>query len=92
MTEAERLEDLAARVEAAAGGDRELDERVHEALGWVYRKQTGLGMNGRTPGRWMWFAPPWNGKGRYILPSVFGSRNRIKYAAALRACAVEARK
>lgn len=49
---------LLARMEAAAGPDREWDRRLWKATGQgTIRLVTGLGMNGRTPGRQTAFGP-----------------------------------
>ena len=77
------LLELADRVEAAPKRDRELDREAAEALGWHTRKVTGLGLNGRTPGRIMWVAPepPWVTR---PLPNMTGPRKKMITAAALR--------
>jgi len=82
------LDPLIDRVESAVGPDRELDREIGEALGWHQRKVTGLGMNGRTPGRWLWFPPfdpnaSWPQKPK-TLPAFTGPRKRAATLAALR--------
>jgi hypothetical protein len=57
MTNAAELIALAERVEGASGPDWRLDEQIAEALGWYWRKETRLGLNGRTPGRMVWRKP-----------------------------------
>lgn len=79
------LNDLAARVEALTEIDPELNERVAEAFGWHVRLVTSLGINGRTPGRWLWFPPyPEVGRGRAKPPLFIGSRKRASTVVALR--------
>lgn len=78
---------LADRVEMAREADEELEEEAHIALGWRRQRVTSLGLNGRTPGRWLWFPPDrvWGTKGRYTLPSVKGPVVRKRLVTALRA-------
>ena len=62
MSDAQRLRDLAARVEALTGPDREADALIHEAIGLplpvlassttVDGVQTGLVVSGRLPKRY----------------------------------------
>src|SRR3546814_17660283 len=51
------LSKLIERVEADGAFDRELNEEVAQVFGWHVRKVTRLGLNGRTPGSWLWFPP-----------------------------------
>lgn len=82
---------LLARVEAAEGPtNRALDLLVAEALGWSQRKVTGLGLNGRTPGRWLWFAPYPNNARPRAIPAFSGPRHRAQTAALLKAKMAEA--
>lgn len=85
-----QLLELAARVEALSGPDRDkaLDALVAPHLGWSERKVTGLGLNGRTLGRMLWFLfpSPWGSKGK-PLPNLTGPRKRATTAGALRALA-----
>ena len=92
-TSVDELLSLAERCERAAGADRELDAEIAVAFGWRQRRVTRLGLNGRTPGSWLWFAPDekWGDKGRRHPPSFAGPRKREDTAAALRARAAIAR-
>ncbi len=76
------LTDLLDRVKACEGADQELNEEAATALGWTRRKVTGLGLNGRTPGRWLWVSPepPWDAR---RLPNLIGPRRRAATVAAL---------
>lgn len=64
------------------------NEEIAEALGWSQRKVTGLGLNGRTPGRYMWVAPdaPWPVKTK--LPNFLGPR-RVRQTISELICVVD---
>lgn len=80
----EELRALLARVEAAEEPDGMLDRQAALALGWRAQKVTSLGLNGRTPGRWMWVSPdpPWRPRS---CPRMTGARSKPKTVSALRA-------
>jgi hypothetical protein len=77
-----QLSELLSRVEAA-GADGLLDRQVAIALGWDERRVTRLGLNGRTPGRWEWFAP--DSLTSRTLPRFTGPRKRTATIALLKA-------
>lgn len=81
------LVDLLGRVQAATGPERELDEAVARALGYHTRLVTGLGLNGRTPGSYRWFAPGPQppGLGAARPPNFTGPRGKSRAAALLQA-------
>ena len=81
------MSDLADRIEAS-GWSRELDEEAAIALGWQERKVTSLGLNGRTPGRWLWCPPDPPFKPRR-LPRFTGPRMRKWTIELLRKSAAE---
>lgn len=74
--------DLIRRMEAREDSC-DLLEAVAKVLGWQERKRTGLGLNGRTPGRHGWVSPesPW--AWRPTLPRLLGPKNRAKTLAQL---------
>jgi hypothetical protein len=80
------LADEVAELNIGEAGYQALNERVALALGWRTKRVTGLGMNGRTPGRWLWFPPDevWGTKGRANPPQLLNSK-REQTIAALRA-------
>jgi hypothetical protein len=82
---------LAELCEKADGPDRELDAKIAPHLGWHQRVVTRLGLNGRTPGSWLWFedGAPWGTPGRRNPPSFSGPRRRKATVAALRARAAQ---
>lgn len=86
MSESVRILNLILRAKRGESS-REFTEEVAIALGWSARKRTGLGLNGRTPGRWGWVPPdpPWEWKPR--LPALLGPRQLDKTIAALAALA-----
>jgi len=69
------VSNILARIERGET-DAQLLEAVAVALGWSQRKVTGLGLNGRTPGRWRWCdpEPPWTVRAK--LPALLGPRSR----------------
>lgn len=77
--------DLLARVEAADGPDGMLDRQVAFALGYRERKVTSLGLNGRTPGRYVWFKPHPESNQRVALPRFTGPRKRAETIRLLKA-------
>src|SRR3546814_11278401 len=72
------LSSLIERIEADGAFDRELNEEVAQVFGWHVRKVTRLGLNGRTPGSWLWFPPnaAFGHKGSRMPPNFIGPRSR----------------
>lgn len=91
--EREMLVALAERVERASGPDDDLSQKAHLELGWHSRRVTRLGLNGRTPGSYLWFPPnaEWGATGRKKLPCLSGPKVRKRVAEALRHLAAQPR-
>ncbi|MGV7119535.1 hypothetical protein [Sphingopyxis sp. 550A] len=81
------LSSLIERIEADGAFDRGLNEEVAQVFGWHVRKVTRLGLNGRTPGSWIWFPPnaPFGHKGSRMPHNFIGPRSRVRTLERLRA-------